>query len=1078
VKSCVLLLFFAGANYAKFFDNSIETEFFVRDNRKKINHKSSYSVFKKNRLRPGILVNSAVVLFIALLVIPACTSHKKQGELSGFGQFYQNMTAYYNGYFNANELYQESIRNIENDFQDNYNEVLAIFPYQASEDVRSEYGNLDLAMEKVSKVVALRRASDWTDQCYLMLAKCQYVKKDYESAEKTLQYLVHHFEPTREVDPRRVSETRSRTAYNREREINRERTRRQIERERRQARRDAERERRQARREAERERERAQRERERQREEARERRIQERESGQERETETQVEQDTTRTEIARESTGETTEEPRGRENRISARHGASGTGDRVEQDGRDRSTAGRQDEADYKSTGLLGGEHAYDEAKIWMAKNLIERDAYSRALNILREVHQKTGLDNELRALAYLTEAHLEISRGNHERAIEPLENAIPLTRNRQNRARYSYILGQLYQREHNYRTAGGHFENAARWTNDFEMEFNANLNTALAGQRSIQGSIRELERLAGERKNTDFRDRIYYTMGRLYYQEGHKADALEALETALEYRSDNQNQIREIYYLMATIQLEKEDYLAAHKSFSQLQPLMPERDERYREVNRLAESLGEIAQYYEQLEINDTLLYVADLPEDQQRKWAERQFARDREEQETMLAVAGDQTGTAQRQDGVALRPGGQRATPGGARGGAQRESNFFAYDDRQLRRGAREFERRWGNRELADDWRRSNSPFYRAETDEDFARSEEVPERIVPESQIEEYLALLPHKDADKARVKQNIIDALFHLGVLFREKLENYRVSAEHLERLKNEFPRSNKELEGMYVLYLDYRDMGMEAEKTQIKNEIIARFPDSRHARVLEDPANAAALMEEENRLPNYYRSIVEFFEQGDFEEVQKRIARSRELFGTDHKLSPRLALMNAMSLGNMVGREAYISGLEDLIAQHPNTPEETRAREILRFLKGDATAFDSYSGDVDLDKFQLEDDRMHYVIVVINNPDDVTLNDAQISIANFNQKYYQLSGLRISNHILDTDRGIPMILIRSFNNKTQSMRYLTDAKSLQDEFLPAGAQYEIYPITQRNYREVLRERSTQSYRLFYEKHYKR
>jgi len=1051
----------------------------VREHRKERNHKSSFKVYRKTRLRPGILVNSAVVLFIALLVIPACTSHKKKGELSGFGQFYQNMTAYYNGYFNANELYQESIRNIENNYQDNYNEVLAIFPYQASEDIRSEHGNLDLAMEKVSKVVALRRASDWTDQCYLMLAKCQYVKKDYESAEKTLQYLVHHFEPTREVDPRRVSETRSRTAYNREREINRERTRRQVERERRQARREAERERRQARREAERERERAQRERERQREEARERRIQEREARQE--GDTQDEEDTTKTEIAEESAGDSTEEstddPRERENRISARHGASGTGDRVEQDRRERSTAGRQDKDDYQSTGLLGGEHAYDEAKIWMAKNLIERDAYSRALNVLREVHQKKGLDNELKALAYLTEAHLEISRGNYERAVEPLENAIPLTRNRRDRARYSYILGQLYQREQNFRTAGGHFENAARWTNDFEMEFNANLNTALAGQSSMQGSLRELERIAGDRKNADFRDRIYYTMAQLYYQEGQKADALKALETALEYRSENENQIREIYYLMATIQLEKEDYLAAHRSFSQLQPMMPERDERYREVNRLAESLGEIAEYYELLEVNDTLLYVAGLSEDKQRKWAERQFARDREEEETMMAAVGQQTGGDQRQGDVALRPGGQRTTPGGGRGGAQRESNFFAYDDRQLRRGTREFERRWGSRELADDWRRSNSPFYRAETDEDFAESEDVPERIVPEAQIEEYLALLPHKDADKARVKQNVIDALFHLGVLFREKLENYRVSAEHLERLKNDFPRSNKELEGMYVLYLDYRDMGMEAEKNQIKNEIIERFPDSRHARVLEDPANAAALMEEENRLPNYYRSIVEFFEQGDYEEVQKRIARSRDLFGTDHKLSPRLALLNAMSLGNMVGREAYISELEELIAQHPNTPEETRAREILRFLKGDATAFDSYSGDVDLDKFQTEDDKMHYVIVIVNNPDDVTLNDAQVSIANFNQKYYQLSGLRISNHILDTDRGIPIILIRSFNNKTQSMRYLTDAKSLEEEFLPAGAQYEIYPITQRNYREVLRERNTQSYRLFFEKHYK-
>lgn len=931
--------------------------------------------------------------------------------------------------------------NIEANYQDNYNEILAIFPYQAAPDVRSEYGNLDKAMEKVSKVVALRRPSHWTDDCYLKLAKCQYVKKDYESAEKTLQYLLHHFEPSRKADPRRVSETRSRTAYNRERQINQQRTRRQIERERRQARRQAERDRKQA----QRDRERAQRDRRR---------------------------------------GEAPQ------NRIPARSQAATEGEKVESLTSDQSSqVQKQSQEEQNSTGLFGHEPAFNEAKIWMAKNYIERDAFSRASNLLHQAHQR-GLSDELKALAYLTEAHLEVSRRNYERAIEPLENAVPLVRDRRQRARYSYILGQLYQREGNFRTAGIHYDNAARWTNDFELEFNANLNQALATQTTVAGSLRELERMATDRKNVDYRDRIYYTIGQLHYNEGQIEEALAALSLAAEYHSGNENQIREIHYLKAIIQLEQEDYLAAHRSFENTLRVMPESDERYSEVSRMASSLGEIAKFYDQLSTNDTLLLVASWPKEEQRKWAERQFARDRKAQEMSRPATGADgrstasSGPAIREgvglgrDGAAgLGPGRSAAGPGPGPRAGQLESNFFAYDDRQIRRGAREFERRFGNRQLADDWRRSNSPFYRAETDRDFAEMERVPERIVPESKIDEYLSKLPQDDPSTLRVKQNIIDALFHLGVLFREKMKNYRVSAEHLDRLTAEFPNSNKELEGLYYLYLDYRDMGMHDEKEMVKNRIINRFPNSRHARVLEDPANAAALMEEENRLPNYYRTIVEHFEKGNFEEVQKRIARSKELFGTDHHLSPKIALLNAMSLGSVLGREAYIAELQDMIAQYPNTPEETRAREIMRFLQGDSGAFDSFRGEIDVDKFVPEDDRMHYVIVVLNNADKISLNDAQISIANFNQKYYQLSGLRISNHFLNTETNTPLILIRSFNNKTQAMRYLTDANSLSEEFLPENALFEIYPITQRNYREVLRDRNTHSYRVFFDNHYK-
>lgn len=956
-----------------------------------------------------------------ILLLSSCTSQKKQGELSKFGQFYQNTTAYYNGFFNANELYQESINRLNKNHQDNFNEILAIFPYQANEDVRPEYSNLDLAMEKVSTVVALRRASDWTDDSYLMLAKCQYVKKDYESAEKTLQYLVHTFSPTSQIAPRQVSETRSRTAHNRQVEIDRRQTRRQIERDRKRARRDRERERRQAQRDRER--------------------------------------------------GRTTTErqaPRPQDNR------------------QGEATANlpqtqTQEDTDGSSTGLFQREPAYNEARIWLAKTFIERDNFSRAAHTIEQLKSEGGLSDELRAKLHLVEAHLHITRNEYQRAIPALETAIPLVRDRRDRARYSFILGQLYQGQGNHRIAGTHFENAARWTNDFELEFNANLNQALATQVGYEGSLRELERFANDRKNADFRDQIYYTIAQLHYQQNQLPEAIAALEKALEHNERNRNQQIEIYYLLGKLHLQKEQFAEASKYYNLTMNVMPSGDSRYREVNRLAVSLRDIAKYSDQLQYNDSLLIVAGLSEEEQRKWAERQFRLEREQREREelptdgpIASSGRQL-----QQGVDLsgRMHGGQSRPGAGPRAGQLESNFFAYDDRQVRRGAREFERRFGNRELVDDWRRSNSPIYLSQTGAAIAEDEVIPERIVPESKIEEYLAKLPTSDVEKLRVRQNVIDALFYLGVVFRDKMENYRVSADYLERLTNEFENTSNELEGLYYLYLDYRDLGLLEEKERVKERIIRVYPSSKYAIVLKDPNSAQELLEKENRLPNYYRGIYEQFQSGNFAEVQRRVARSVELFGSDHKFSSKIALLSAMTEGNISGREAYIGALQEMIAQHPNTPEEVRAREILRFLQGDSGAFERYGGEIDIDKFVHEPDKMHYIIIVLHNSQEVGLSEAQIAISNFNQKYYQLSNLRISNHFLDTQSGIPLILIRSFNNKTQSMRYMNDAKTLVEEFMPEGADFEIYPITQRNYREVLRDRSAANYQVFFEMKYK-
>ena len=135
-------------------------------------------------------------LLLAFSVFFSCTVQKKKSaEVKGIKKLYHNTTARYNGWFNADVLVTESILALENSVQDNYNKILELYPHMAAPNVGSQKNSLDEAMKKVSVVVNLHRVSDWTDDCYLLLGKAQFVKHNYEDAQQTFEFMEAEFSP-------------------------------------------------------------------------------------------------------------------------------------------------------------------------------------------------------------------------------------------------------------------------------------------------------------------------------------------------------------------------------------------------------------------------------------------------------------------------------------------------------------------------------------------------------------------------------------------------------------------------------------------------------------------------------------------------------------------------------------------------------------------------------------------------------------------------------------------------------------------------------------------------------------------
>lgn len=160
-----------------------------------------------------------ICLYISLL-LSSC-SNKKNTLLS---RAYNEMTTRYNIYFNAHEAFLNDLKTLEDQFQDNYMDLLPPHPvYElAKDDFSSNIAGFDVTIEKCSKAIqehsirtfpkngkySLRRVREqakieefnpFIHRVWLLLGEAQFYKGNLLSALSTFNYISRHFRNRPEV---------------------------------------------------------------------------------------------------------------------------------------------------------------------------------------------------------------------------------------------------------------------------------------------------------------------------------------------------------------------------------------------------------------------------------------------------------------------------------------------------------------------------------------------------------------------------------------------------------------------------------------------------------------------------------------------------------------------------------------------------------------------------------------------------------------------------------------------------------------------------------------------------------------
>ncbi len=845
---------------------------------------------------------------------------------------------------------------MEESHEDNYNQILDLYKYVATDQEKSIDGDVETAVKKLSVVVQLHRRSDWTDDAYLLLGKLRYLQKDYEAAQEAFEYLIAEYNPVALEKKKNIGKKKKKKKKKK-----------------------------------------------------------------------------------KPKKGEEKPDKFPLENRP-----------------------------------------AYEEALVWLSRTQIERGLYDDAdLFLTRLENDKKTHKDVFKDIAEV-KAYSSLKQEEYEKALPLLEEAFELSNKIKKKRRYAYIIAQIHQKAGREDKAYAAFDRVLKNGPRYDMEFNAKLsmvtNAWLSGKENSADVIKKLNKMLKDSKNKEYKDRIYYTLAQVHLKDGQKPEAIAALRKSLDNNTNNKAQRAESYLLLGDLYYDGEEYVNAKNYYDSTLLSLNTTDIRLDRIQRRSDNLIEIAKNIRIIELQDSLLAINDMSEADKRTLAARLIKEKKASEKP-------------KSDNKPAATSGTTNLIGASK------SNFFAYNDRVLKRGKKSFEKRYGTRSLEDNWRRSQrkggNSLDSESTDEELAE-------VLTEKDIEDVFKDVPSTPEGIADANAKIKTATFKLGVLFRDKIQNYPKSVVTLEKLLSEYPDTKDKLEAYYNLYLSHTELKNQKEAKYYYDKIVKEFPNTTYARVLSDPNFLEESKAKEKELTTYYDETYSLFKKGQYAKVVTRIENSNQRFGAKNKFKPKFALLAAMCTGSIDGKEAYVAAIKEVIAKYPKTDEQVRAREILAYLQGKTppkpkppvdpkSDDDKDKGDEPKDKdkdkdkdkpvgnFKSEPTKGHYFVAKLSDADK--LKTAKDNINAYNKANHPKKAYRGNSLHLSTDKKNPLVVVRRFKNKDDAMAYLKEVEAKGEEFLGKGISAELMVISLSNYREILKLKTLGDYMDFFETEYK-
>lgn len=643
---------------------------------------------------------------------------------------------------------------------------------------------------------------------------------------------------------------------------------------------------------------------------------------------------------------------------------------------------------------------------IWKAKCNIRLEQEELAIELLKNLLKKEKLSAKVKADAnsVLAMAYLQLQK--NDLAINPLKIASSNEKNKQYKARYLFILGQIYEKKFQNDSAYSTFNKVVNFNRSIprDLLINAKIKTLI--YNPLNKNEREISKIIDNIENKPYLDKIYYGYSNMLFLKDSVSKAEYYLNKAIKENPSDKDLLSRGYEQISKINFNKSNYVLSGKYLDSTLNNLEKNSKKYWELERRRKGLDRVVQLEENINLYDSLLKLSSYEPSKLNKVLNQ--IKDKKKKPKPKKKTGPVRNNKTR-TGNSSRP------------------NFYFYDTKLVELGKKSFETIWGQRTRESYWRNvSSKPTTVSKKKEEIDEKNIILEETEPVNN--DLLATIPRTNFQKDSINHLKNKSYLRLAEIYLEKYSDYSLTKTKLNQLRRLNPSNEILVEANYILYKVQKKQNKKNAE-EIRLQIIKQFPDSKFAKIL---ADQNILIAEEGETLKQLDSFYTLYDDQKFQQVLVGVEKGM-VFIENKEILLEFDLLKAKTIGKLEGVIKYSEQIKNIIDRYPNSSKVADLKELIRAInlkwktKPTKKILSNYNIVFYLENLKTPNDSL------IKKVKDITLNKFRVSV-----DVYDLSTKLLVVRDLESKEKANEV-VENIKEKLESLR-------LNNNFVVLSSQY--------------------------------
>jgi hypothetical protein len=579
-----------------------------------------------------------------------------------------------------------------------------------------------------------------------------------------------------------------------------------------------------------------------------------------------------------------------------------------------------------------------NESFIWQIRNYFQQEKLTRGAVLIEVLRQDPNFPDRLKPSLHEMQALWFYKIKQWDSSALHLSLALDNTTDQGEKARWEFLIAQLYERTENPAEARKWFEKSAANTLDPALEVYARLNAIRQNKGNesrgeyIQKNLDALKRMARKEIYEPYLDVIYYVAAEMELERNNRPAARAYFKKCIEHAGGQGYNRDRAFLKLGWIFMEDKMYPEAKYAYDSVNVSNQMIADSLKVLLDRKLALSRIVPQILIIQRQDSLQRIAAMTPQERDSYIKK-----------ILRAYRKQQGLAEEDNsGGSGGYGFNTNNPNANMFGAGTTGEWYFYNQAVKAKGYNDFKSKWGNRPNVDFWEAqsminrqvtglapaSNLRLNGAETGPATPESAQLTAQALLEA-----VPLSPEK---MKKSQDSVENAFFILGKSLQDYIPDYRTAIHVYDSLEIRFPDTRFYQEALYNQYYCYIHLNDSLNAARILALMKQKFPSGRYISLIENPPKGPEDLPVRTQATRAYEKVYEQLIEGHFDEAAAEKLKLDSMYG-DKYWTPQLLYVEALyyihyrydSIGKVT--------LNKIIIRYQGSQMAVKAKNVLRVL---------------------------------------------------------------------------------------------------------------------------------------------